>query len=281
MAGQELSDTDMITDAELIQGLSECWASIDNILSALSISQWGIQTDCPGWNVQAQVSHLLGFEAAHYLGRTAPDPTPMAEQRHVHNELGADNERWVIERAHRDPASVLVEYRQVVAERERQLAGADLDAVSRTWRGDETMRDQLALRLFDIWVHEQDIRRAVEMHGGWDGIGARHALERMLASLPYLAARKAKLADGTTVALSLYGTNAQTVMAAVEGGRGNVVTGADHQPVAAITLSEEAFIRLTTGRTTPAEAMAAGLIVLRGNVDIARQLADHLRVVEI
>ena len=271
----------MATDVELLEGLSQCWESIGQVLSALSIPQWSLPTDCPGWDVKAQASHLLGFEAAHYLGRAAADPDPLADQRHVHNELGVDNERWIIERASQEPAQVLAEYHEVVAARQQQLAEADLDAVSRTWRGDETMRDQLALRLFDIWVHEQDIRRAVEMPGSWDTIGARHAISRMMTSLPYIVGRKAKLAEGTVVAISLWGINEQTAMATVEDGRGKAVGGADHQPVAAITMSEETFIRVTTGRLATTAAIEAGDVVLRGDTDIARQLAEQLRVVEI
>lgn len=275
----------MTTDSELLDGLREAWAEIDTVLVGLAPHQWELATACPGWNVQAQVAHVLGFESAWFLGRDAADGAPsvqaMSALSHVHNDLGADNQRWVATRASHEPAVVLAEYREVVASRLTQLDGADLDQSVTTFRGSEVLRGALALRLFDTWVHLLDINLAVGRPPVWSTIGARHAIARMLQSMPYVAGRKAKLPEGTTAAVSLFGVNAQTTLVTVKDGRGAVVTAVGHQPVAGITMHEETFIRVTTGRLSSAEAIDTTKITLRGDQEIARTLATNLRVVEL
>lgn len=268
----------------MIDGLLETWASIDTVLDGLDEAQWALPTDCPGWNVQAQVAHLLGFEAQWYLGRT-PGSMPVTQPMpaHVVNTLGEGNEAWVASRADRDPATVLEEYREVIRARTMMLTAADLDldAVSTTWRGDQALRNQLGTRLFDVWVHEQDIRRAVGLPGGWDEMGARHTIALMMDSLPYVMARKAGLADGATVAITLFGVNARTVTATVEEGRGRLVSAAERPPQAALTMHEETFVCVTTGRRTAQSYFDANRITLRGDHDLAQQVAMNLCVLEV
>ncbi len=266
----------------MIDGLLETWASIDTVLASLNEAQWALPTDCPGWNVQAQVAHLLGYEAQWYLDRTAEsvvDPMPP----YVVNALGVGNQAWVVWRADRDPAAVLEEYREVIRERTRMLTAPDLDlnAVSTTWRGDQALRNQLGTRLFDVWVHEQDIRRAVGVPGGWDEMGARHTIALMMSSLPYVLARKAGLADGSTVAITLFGVNAQTVTATVDEGRGRLVSAAERAPQAALTMHEETFVCITTGRRSAQSYFDANRITLRGDHDLAQRVALNLAVLEV
>jgi uncharacterized protein (TIGR03083 family) len=278
----------MTSDVDLLRGLAETWSSIDSVLSVLTPQQWLEPTDCPGWNVQAQVSHLSGFESAWYLGRrpgvpidTATIAIDGASTPHVRNSLGVDNEAWIVERADWDCIGVLSEFREVVSSRAVQLSSPDFDAISPTWRGDETLRDQLALRLFDTWVHEQDIRRAVAMPGGWDGIAALHCVDRMLSSLPFVVGKQAKLDDGSTIAVSLFGLHQQTVAVTVDGGRAKIVSAAQYQPQAALTMHEETFMCVATGRRTPESYLDANKISLRGDQDLARRVATHLKIVNV
>ncbi len=266
----------------MIDGLLETWASIDTVLAGLSAAQWALPTDCPGWDVQAQVAHLLGYEAQWYLGRT---PGPVAEPMpaYVVNALGEGNEVWVASRADRDPTSVLEEYREVIRARTMMLTAADLDlnTVSATWCGDQALRNQLGTRLFDVWVHEQDIRRAVGVPGGWDEMGARHTIALMMSSLPYVLARKAGLADGSTVAITLFGVNGQTVTATVDEGRGRLVSAAERPPQAALTMHEETFVCITTGRRTAQSYFDANRITLRGDHTLAQRVAMNLAVLKV
>ena len=272
----------MTPDTDIIQGLQDSWAAIDAVLSGLPADRWELPTDCPGWDVQAVVAHLLGFESQWYLGRSAGGQATGTEA-HVLNALGADNEAWVVTRAGRSPTEVQAEYREVLSARMDQLRGAafDMEAVSTTWRGQEVLRDQLATRLVDVWVHEQDIRRAVGVPGGWDTIGARHTIERMMGAVPDVLGRKARLADGSTVAVTLFGTNARTVTATVDGGRGRLISAAERAPTAALTMHEETFVCVTTGRRSAASYLEAKKITLRGDTDLARRVAEQLAIIDV
>ncbi len=66
-------------DKELVDNLERAWASIAQLCSELQESQWKTGTDCPGWSVQDQVSHLAGTESR-LLGRPAPDHVPDGER---------------------------------------------------------------------------------------------------------------------------------------------------------------------------------------------------------
>ncbi len=272
-----------MTDDELASELKHTWGSIDSLLAGLSDDEWNQPTACPGWTVRDQVSHLIGFESQWFLGRKAA-PVDASSYDYVQNHLGAENEAWINERSFRAPNDMRAEYSEVVAARLVQLNAAryypnGFATVITSFRGDETMRDVLALRLFDIWTHEQDIRRALNRPGNLDGPAMHHAVDRMLSSLPWVAAKRAMLPDGTVVAVSLYGARQHTTILKVEDGKGRVASGAEDRPTAAVTMHEESFLLVTAGRVHPADLIADNKISLRGDVAVAEAMALALRVV--
>ncbi len=274
-----------MTDEEMVGTLASTWASIGALIDGLDESLWKIATDCPGWTVKDQVSHLIGFERKWFLEQ--PSPTLVSPKKsYVHNELGEDNEAWVADRRSADPKSLRTEFALVVKARLAQLnAVGDLPdgfaAAIKTFRGSEPMREVLATRLFDIWVHEQDIRRAVNQPGNYDGPAMLHARDRMLDSLPWVAAKRAKLPDGSVIGIALYGSAQLLRTIRVVDGRGEVVQAADYRPAAAVTMHEETFLLATTGRKDPAELLEQGKFSLRGDTELAKPMALALRTVLI
>lgn len=271
-----------MTDEELLDTLKDTWASLGTLLDSLPDSSLDLPTDCPGWSVRDQFSHLNGFESEWFLGRYAPT-VDGSLYPHVKNELGGGNEAWVAERKYWTIDDLRHEFHDVVRARLVQLNSAryfpqGLDTVITSFRGDETMRSVLETRLFDVWIHEQDIRRAVAKPGNIDGPAMIHALDRMLASMPWVAAKQAKLDEGSVVAVTLFGSRQITSTVMVTGGRGKMVHAADHRPAAAITMHEETFLLITTGRTTIGPLIDDGKITLRGNRSLAESMALALRV---
>ncbi len=151
-----------MSDQQLVDMMEAVWNSIDALGQGFSESQWKTPTDCPNWSVQDQLSHLVGSESR-ILGRPAPEHTP-AETGHVRNEIGARNEEQVDWRRSWPGARVLEEFREVTAERLvglRAMTPEDFAAETETPIGPGTVADFLRIRIFDAWIHEQDIRRAV------------------------------------------------------------------------------------------------------------------------
>ena len=67
-------------DQQAVNNMETVWRSLDELCSNLKDGDWRTPTDCPGWSVQDQLSHLVGSECR-LLGK----PTP----NHVPGETGA------------------------------------------------------------------------------------------------------------------------------------------------------------------------------------------------
>ena len=78
-----------MSDRELVDMMESVWRSITDLCATFDESQWKSPTDCPGWSVQDQLSHLAGSESM-YLGRPSPDHTAR-DTSHVKNEIGERN----------------------------------------------------------------------------------------------------------------------------------------------------------------------------------------------
>ena len=147
---------------QMVDLMEAVWKSIDGLCAGLAQEQWALPTECPGWSVQDQVSHLVGSECR-ILGRPAPAHEP-ADTAHVRNEVGQGNEVLVDYRRQFSGADVLAEFREITGERMGVLRGmsdADFAAETDNPLGRGPYTDLLAIRIYDAWVHEQDMRRTL------------------------------------------------------------------------------------------------------------------------
>ena len=106
---------------ELVDKMDRVWGSIAGLARTFTQTEWKTPTDCPGWSVQDQVSHLAGSESR-LLGRPAPAHTPKG-LTHVKNDIGQRNEVLVDWRRSWPGARVLDEFLEVTGERLRVLQG--------------------------------------------------------------------------------------------------------------------------------------------------------------
>ncbi len=91
------------------------WASIMAVCATLDDDQWQAPTDCPGWSVKDNVSHLVGIE--NMLRGAVADPPVEQRPAHVRNDFGAFNEAAVAARRGRAGAEVLDEFRSEITSR--------------------------------------------------------------------------------------------------------------------------------------------------------------------
>src|SRR5690606_13664860 len=59
----------------------------------------------------------------------------------------------------------------------------------------------LGNRPLDVWMHEQDIRRAIGQPGGYDSVAARHTIAKLGAALPMVLGKRVGAPAGTSVRL--------------------------------------------------------------------------------
>ena len=105
------------TNQQLVDMMERVWRSIGELCDGLTEAEWKTPTDCPGWSVQDQVSHLAGSETG-ILGDPDPDHTPSDEAlAHTRSEQGQRNEIVVDFRRPWAGAQVLSDFRAKTSRR--------------------------------------------------------------------------------------------------------------------------------------------------------------------
>jgi uncharacterized protein (TIGR03083 family) len=230
-----------------------------------------------GWTVQDNLVHIVALEWL-ALGRPAPDHELPDDLPHVKNDFGRTNEVFVDSRRDRTGEEALAEFRSVTADRLAQLRtfGPDeFGAASFTPVGPGTVRDLLPFRVFDSWVHEQDMRRAVRRPGDLGGPVADAAFERVVASMPFVVGKKAQAPQGSTVVFDLTPPLARHFAIRTDG-RAQLLDEVPDDATVRVTTDGETFLRLACGRLDPAEVLAGDAVQLEGDEPLGRRVVDAL-----
>lgn len=260
----------------VVSALIAEWAAIDELLTTLHPSQWAAPTALPGWSVQDNVSHMIGTECALAGQKPPPCDVDVHALPHVRNEIGAANEAWVIALRSERPEQLLARFREITAmqgKRLKDLSPAEFDAPSWTPAGQRTYGRFMRIRLFDCWMHEQDIRDALGLPGHETGQCAQVALSEMADALGFLVGKRAGAPEGSSVTIELTGPMRTTWHVAVDG-RASVVERLPAPATATLALSSTLFTRIAGGRVPVEDRF--GEIDLAGDVDLGRRVATAL-----
>ena len=266
-----------MSDQELVDKMESVWRSIGELCERFAESEWKKGTDCPGWSVQDQVSHLVGTEVS-LLGRPGPDHKPR-DTSHVKNETGAGNEIEVDWRRSRKGREVLDEFREVTGERLRVLqtmSEADFDVETQTPIGPGPVRELLKMRIFDAWIHEQDIRRAVGIPGSLGGPVAKHSMGRFAMAMPFIVGKKAQASDGTSVILDVTGPAGRLLSIGVKGKRAEPLDAPPDSPTVRLKMDFETFACLGCGRWEPGEVLGTGKVQIDGDRALGETIVNQL-----
>ena len=256
---------------DTIDKLGAVFASLESFLPSLTEEQWKTPSQLPGWNVQDNLSHIIGTERALFgMPETEHRATDLSNAK---NPIGEMNEHHVDYRRGWPGAKVLEEFRDVAARRMEQLRTAD-DAYfateSMTPTGPGTIADFLHIRVLDTWVHEQDMRRALGMPGHRGGPAAEHTVDRLIRTVPIVVGKRAATPEGQSVVIRITGAVERTVVTTVREGRAHTGGDAPASPLCEIALDSDVFLQLATGRGEP-EALAAQCTV-SGDAGHARKV---------
>ena len=264
-------------DRETVDNMEAVWSSLEELCSDLGDGEWATPTDCPGWSVQDQLSHLVGSECR-LLGRPAPEHVP-EDTSHIKNDSGQRNEVLVDFRRSHSGGQVLEEFREVTGERLSILRGmteSDFDEETDTPIGRAPVRELLAIRIFDAWVHEQDIRRAVGRPGHMDGSVARHAMDRMVMAMPYVVGRNVQPEDGAGVVINVSGLAGRVFAVGMEGKRANLLPSIPVPPTVSLSMDLETFACLACGRWEPRAILDTGNIYIHGDRELGETIVEQL-----
>jgi len=241
-----------------VDAWSDTAARVVTLCRELSAAEWSRPTDCPGWSVRDVVAHLAAIESELSGGVPTDGVGDEGTVSPAYTQAG------VAARAGRTAGQLVDELAAAVSARGDGRRVTPPRGLS--WDLETLLRN----RVIDMWVHEQDIRRAVGRPGGLDSPGARVTTTAFAMGMPYVLGKKVAPPPGTTVVWDVAAPTAVTIAARVgEDGRAAPV---DPPPVDAdawLTMDTETFALRCAGRREPSEldisvrgdeALAAGVL---------------------
>jgi uncharacterized protein (TIGR03083 family) len=261
----------------LIELMNKAMDGVTVAFDGLTEEQWSTATDCPGWDVKDNLSHIIGTE--HFLIGKTPTSHRAPQFDYVKNPIGEMNENEIDVRRPRSGAEVYAEWKQIASERAHHLATADDAYFDTPWHmptGPGTLGEFLAIRVLDLWVHEQDIRRALGKPGHESGPVAEHTIDRLIRTLPIVIGKRAATPEGDTVVIELTGGVTRTIPITVVDGRARIVENEPANPRCTITIDSTTFLALATGRGNPADHL--GGVNMSGNTELATRVVMQLNM---
>jgi uncharacterized protein (TIGR03083 family) len=264
----------------VLEGLFGSWDEIDEVVAGLADDQWHRATPLPGWSVRDVVAHVIGTESLLQGVATPEADVDLSTLEHVRNDIGVLNECWVRKLRGLSSDELLDLYRSITSERRAALTGMPDDVwneITATPAGPDTYGRFMRVRTFDCWMHEHDIRDALDRPAD-DPAGetSRLALDEMAASMGFVVGKLGGAPEGSRVAIELTGPLQRTINVDVAG-RARVVDEFDADPTSTIMLDGLLFARLAGGRTTPAQHPDA--VVYGGDEEVGRRVVENLNYV--
>ena len=273
-----------------LTALVSAWReSVDRVVDLagdLGDEELGRPTDLPGWSVQDVLAHVAAVESdlAGLPGASSgPTSPPRVEgPAGVTDPFTAYTEAGVRARRGRSAGELLDELRTAADVRSAQLRENPPTDPTGTpprtpGRIEWDWRTLLRNRAVDVWMHEQDVRRAVGRPGGLDSAGAAVTLGSFAAAIPYVVGKRVAPPEGTTVGLEVDGP--VPISGAVRVGADGRATllpgsGVPADADAVLRMSGETFAILCGGRRPPEEVD----VEVGGDAELARRVAGAMAV---
>ncbi|HET6693970.1 MAG TPA: maleylpyruvate isomerase family mycothiol-dependent enzyme, partial [Pedococcus sp.] len=267
----------------LVAAYAQTVRAVIDLGRACSDADFRKDTDCPGWTVKDQISHVVGVEQS--LAGAALPRVRVPEYAHVHTDLDRATEAMIELRRPMIGSKVVDELEGVLATRLAQLGSEDLtlDTVIPGALGPGPAGTVLRTRIVDIWTHEQDLRHALGRPGDLDSPGAAVFMDVLFSALPRLVAKNAGIEPGNVVIFDITGPVMGRAGVRLEVGENGkplgtpLFTGTVHdhpedEQVTSITLSTDAIARRAAGRGSLEDIH----YTVHGDEDVARRVLKAL-----
>ncbi|MFJ3787810.1 maleylpyruvate isomerase family mycothiol-dependent enzyme [Kitasatospora sp. NPDC090091] len=271
-----------MTDNQTVQAYTDAWTqsieSISELVAPLPEGSWNRATECPGWSVRDVVSHVIAIESE-LLGDPRPIHSLPRDLRHVTTDFARYIELPVDKRRCHTSVELVGELEYTVIRRSRALRNAKHTPTEQVrWPAGPHSRELpyhelLRRRAFDVWVHEQDLRRALDEPGNLDSPGALVSRDVLLELLPKAVAHQAGAPAGTALVVDVTGPVEFLRTVRVDaGGHGTADESISLAPDVQLTLDWETYVRLACGRGRP------GPVTVEGDRELASRILANFSV---
>ncbi|MDP2774059.1 MAG: maleylpyruvate isomerase family mycothiol-dependent enzyme [Nocardioides sp.] len=267
-----------MSDQERLAGYIDVWWEAINdftaLLEQLTPEQWATPTDLPGWDVRAVASHVAHLEGI--LAGGPEETADVGEPEHVTGFMGLYTEIGVVNRRDAEPDAIVNEIREAATARHTMLlSDPPTDGSAKPevifggvpWTWEVLLRN----RPLDVWMHEQDVRRAVGLPGGLDTAPAKHTADYLAEAMGFVLAKKVGADPGTTLVLEMAGSDpfAFTIN---DAGRGERLDEVPAEPTTLLRMDRPTFVILAGGRC-PAEP---GAVTIEGDRALGQRVLDAM-----
>lgn len=272
-----------MTDHPSLQPYTDAWnesiEAVFELVKPLVEGEWNRRTDLPGWSVRDIVSHLIGLECE-LIGDPRPIHQLPRDLYHVVDEPSRHMEIQVDVRRHHTGAEMVSELEYTLIRRRRQLRnekrGPEAEVRSIMPGGGQiSLEKQLRMRAFDVWVHEQDLRRALGQPGNLDSQGAHISRDLLIEALPKVVAKQSR--PNSVVVFDVGGEVEflRTVRVDAEG-RGRVDGSPSLGPTLTLSMDWETYVVLATGRKSP--GAVADKVKAEGDEALAKAILENFSI---
>lgn len=235
----------------VLAAMDHTWASIIELAESLPPEELERPTRCPGWDVHDQLAHVASLESWLAGGELPPEAPPAP---YIRNPVGERMERGVYAMRGWSRGRLVAALRSAIESRRLALQANPPrvgDLVTGVMGNPVPAERSLPLRVFDVWVHEQDVRVATGRPGNENGPGAQVGRDCILMMLPGYWLDAAKAQPGQAFRLRVTGALPfeRTVVANEHGTASYAAeAGSSLPPVSGVELDWLDLVARTNGR---------------------------------
>jgi uncharacterized protein (TIGR03083 family) len=274
--------TTPVSDADRLASYVDAWAAaVDEtvaLLRSLDDADWDRPTDLAGWDVRAVAAHLAHLESE--LAGNEQQPVEVTEREHITSPMGYYTEMGPIARRDWPTAEIVDELEAAAAARLAELrAQPPTDGSGTPTRTPGGIgwdwNTLLSNRVVDVWMHQQDIRRAVGRPGGMDSPGAEHTVAVFARAFGYAVGKRVQPDPGTRVVLDVSGLRPVHLAVEVDGnGRAVAADVLAGDADVALAMDLETYVILAGGRRSPADVEVS----VTGDEELGRRVLAAMAV---
>lgn len=267
-----------MSDAWIADALEETWATIYYLIDTFPEDLFDWPTPCPGWSIRDLVCHLIGWER--YYNEGYVPNTESVSGDFIKNELGVLNQGYILSMrtlaAGQLPGLFGIETARSSI-RLRDMTPEEYDQIVTTPLGESaSYRFRMETRIFDSWIHLQDLRDAMLRPEDDHTVGEEVVIARFEATLPSVIKGATDFKGGELVRINLSGRLARSMTFRCQPEGVFPVEYASEEPIVELTTPVSMFWRRCAGRISAEAFLGESSTRAVGTVAVAMALARGL-----